>query len=572
MTDQRYSRGLVLGALLIGVVTLGAKPSSAQECASLPSHADLTTALKQSVAASGGPTNGGFDLHMWATIVSRDAIVCAVTHSGDDRGDQFPGSRVISVQKANTANAFSLPGLALSTANLFSAVQPGGSLFGLQFSNPVDPAVAYAGAAGNFGKKNDPMVNKRVGGVNVFGGGLALYDASSLVGAIGVSGDSSCADHNIAWRVRDALGLDNVPGGLQPDNGDDGIIYDIDVDGMSAGGFGHPTCGGSEDTVAAQIGAGTTPLIATAHPALSDDEENAERREQMRELVVAIAEEARSVRPDFVVVTQNGLDLMVRDGDPEGPLWSDYTSVLNGVSQEGVSFGFDDYCDQTPGRFHREVLEYLDRARDSGLAALLTDYCDSEPAVGRATELAQEHGFISYVSRDEDFSLSSVPKTPAMRSKRGDVTELTEARNYLYLLDPSNFEDPEGLLGAIQETDFDVIVMDAFFQDQPLTAEEVGSVRAKSDGGQRIVLAYLNVGSVENWRYYWQDGWETGDPDWIGETYSEQFSDEFWARYWRPEWHEILYDSESSYLSTILDQGFDGVFLDNIDAYEVFEE
>ncbi len=259
MTDQRYFCGLVLGALLIGVVALGAKPSSAQECASLPSPADLTTALKQSVAASGGPTNGGLDLHMWASIVSRDAIVCAVTHSGDDRGDQFPGSRVISAQKANTANAFSLPGLALSTANLFSAVQPGGSLFGLQFSNPVDPAVAYAGPAGNFGKKNDPMVNMRVGGVNVFGGGLALYDASGLVGAVGVSGDTSCADHNIAWRVRDALGLDNVPGGLQPDNGDDGIIYDIDADGMSAGGFGHPTCGGSEDTVAAQIGAGTTP-------------------------------------------------------------------------------------------------------------------------------------------------------------------------------------------------------------------------------------------------------------------------------------------------------------------------
>ena len=204
-------------------------------------------------------------------------------------------------------------------------------------------------------------------------------------------------------------------------------------------------------------------LIATAHPALSGDEENAERREQMRELVVAIAEEARSVRPDFVVVTQNGLDLMVRDGDPEGPFWSDYTSVLNGVSQEGVSFGFDDYCDQTPRGFHREMLEYLDRARDSGLAALLTDYCDSEPAVERATELAQEHGFISYVSQDKDFSLSSVPKTPAVRSKRGDVTELTEARNYLYLLDPSNFEDPDELIGTIQETDFDVIVMDAFF-------------------------------------------------------------------------------------------------------------
>ncbi len=79
---------------------------------------------------------------MWATLVDRDGVVKVVAFSGDHRGDQWPGSRVISAQKANTANEFSLPKLALSTANLYSAVQPGGSLFGLQESNPVDPAVA----------------------------------------------------------------------------------------------------------------------------------------------------------------------------------------------------------------------------------------------------------------------------------------------------------------------------------------------------------------------------------------------------------------------------------------------
>ena len=110
-------------------------------CKGLPSHADLVKALKASVA----PTvkNGGFDLQMWASIVDRDGFVCAVAFSGADRDDQWPGSRVISAQKAHTANAFSLDGLALSTANLYTAVQPGGSLFGLQESNPVDPAAAY---------------------------------------------------------------------------------------------------------------------------------------------------------------------------------------------------------------------------------------------------------------------------------------------------------------------------------------------------------------------------------------------------------------------------------------------
>ena len=68
-------------------------------------------------------------------------MVCAVAFTGTDRGQKWPGSRVISAQKANTANAFSLPGLAFSTADLYSAVQPGGSLFGLQASNPVNTDV-----------------------------------------------------------------------------------------------------------------------------------------------------------------------------------------------------------------------------------------------------------------------------------------------------------------------------------------------------------------------------------------------------------------------------------------------
>src|SRR6185295_2272425 len=161
----------------------------------LPSHAQLQEKLKAVVTGGG---NSGFALNMWATIVNRDGEVVAVAFSGNDRGDQWPGSRVISAQKANTANAFSLPGLALSTANIYSAGQPGGTLFGLQHSNPVDTEAAYKGPSENYGKANDPLVGKKVGGVNVFGGGLALYATDgTLLGGIGLSGDTSNADHII---------------------------------------------------------------------------------------------------------------------------------------------------------------------------------------------------------------------------------------------------------------------------------------------------------------------------------------------------------------------------------------
>ena len=204
---------------------------------SLPTHSEIKKALKSVV----GEKTGGFGLNMWATVVDRDGVVKTVVFSGVDRGEQWPGSRVISAQKANTANAFSLPGLALSTANLFSAVQPGGSLYGLQHSNPVNTEVAYRGPSENIGTINDPMVGYKIGGVNVFGGGLPLYDSNGkLMGAIGVSGDSSCADHNIAWKMRHKLNLDYVPKGVSPTK-DDNIIYDI-TGGVSAGGWGHPEC------------------------------------------------------------------------------------------------------------------------------------------------------------------------------------------------------------------------------------------------------------------------------------------------------------------------------------------
>lgn len=201
----------------------------------MPTHEALRTALKDVVSEK----SGGFELDMWATIVNRDGVVRLVAFSGEDRGDQWPGSRVISAQKANTANAFSLPKLALSTANLFTATQPGNSLYGLQHSNPVDTGVAYGGDSNAIGTANDPMVGKKIGGVNVFGGGLALYDADgTLVGGLGLSGDSSTADHNKAWKLRHALELDYVPGGVSA-TGDDNIVNDI-VDGTSAGGWGHP--------------------------------------------------------------------------------------------------------------------------------------------------------------------------------------------------------------------------------------------------------------------------------------------------------------------------------------------
>ena len=253
-TQKSYCRQPLTAVAIAAVALASIQPVTAAHiptavmrvadgCGSLPSHDALKAARTQARKAD----NGGFNLDMWGTLVDRDGTVCAIAFTGSSRSDQWPGSRLISAQKAYTANAFSLPKLALATANIYTAVQPGGSLYGLQHSNPVDTTAAYLGPAWQWGQSNDPLVGKRMGGVNVFGGGLPLYDdKGALLGAIGVSGDSSCADHAIAWRTRNNLKLDYVPGGVGP-GGVDQIAY--------SGGWSHPHCKdpAAEDKVVADL-------------------------------------------------------------------------------------------------------------------------------------------------------------------------------------------------------------------------------------------------------------------------------------------------------------------------------
>ena len=266
---NRYA--CVMGGVLALVLAAGSARAD-DRCADLGlgNKGAIQNALKAALTAATSSANGGLGNEMWGTLVDRDGVVCAVAFTGTNRNSQWPGSRVISAQKANTATSFNLPGGqggtvdALSTANIWTQVQPGGSLYGLQHSNPVDTDTAYRGNPTAYGTADDPMIGNRIGGINVFGGGLGLYNAQGdKVGGVGVSGDTSCADHNIAWRTRKALNLDKLTSGnvagLSAAPRQDNIIYDVPDTNQhpaidtSTSGFGHPLCGFGEDAIAPNL-------------------------------------------------------------------------------------------------------------------------------------------------------------------------------------------------------------------------------------------------------------------------------------------------------------------------------
>lgn len=236
--------GLMVGALF----ALTAAQSAMAACSDV-SRAALQQAADDAYSAG---DQGGFHLPMWVTMVDETGKVCHVVTTGATGAaagnTEWLGSRIISAQKANTANAFSLDGVSISTGALYGPTQSGGgSLYGLQHSNPIDASRAYGGSPNTYGTNSDYLKNKRIGGVNVFGGGLALYKSAgegyTKVGAIGVSGDTSCADHSFAWQVKQFLTSTSNANEWGPG----GFEYLIPWAGTFSLGE-HPVCGGPNGT------------------------------------------------------------------------------------------------------------------------------------------------------------------------------------------------------------------------------------------------------------------------------------------------------------------------------------
>lgn len=208
--------------------TATAEKSPAPGYENLPSESQLRQLLVQAQNVN-KPIGGLFQgTRMWGAVVNRNGQVCAYNTSTNDETQVWPGSQAIAKSKAYTANAFSLDDLALSTARLYTFTQPGHSLWSLGQSNLFNSQF-LAPPSGQGGGQNDI-----VGGLIFFGGGVPLYRNGKIVGALGVSGDTSCADHEIAKRVRDLANLNPAGGALADD-----IVYS-GPDQPSV--FAHPVC------------------------------------------------------------------------------------------------------------------------------------------------------------------------------------------------------------------------------------------------------------------------------------------------------------------------------------------
>lgn len=293
-------------------------------------------------------------------------------------------------------------------------------------------------------------------------------------------------------------------------------------------------------------------------------DKNIDFRQEMRNFVVAISKNAKSQNPAFQIIPQNGVEIICSDDTPDGQLATEYISAIDGQGQEDLFFGYSRDDKPTPTKTTDDLKSYLTRLAEKGKLILTTDYCSSAENITLSQGQNQSAGFVSFQATSRNLDI--IPETPIQNENSDVITNLWQVKNFLYLINPENFSSKQEFIGAVCNTNYDLIIMDLYLDDKEFTADEIEQLRNKANGGRRMVIAYMSIGEAEDYRYYWDKSWKRGNPSWLDKE-NPNWKGNYKVKYWNTEWQTIIFD----YLSLIINAGFDGVYLDIIDAFEYYE-
>jgi cysteinyl-tRNA synthetase len=298
-------------------------------------------------------------------------------------------------------------------------------------------------------------------------------------------------------------------------------------------------------------------------------------RQEMRDFVRRISTEAKTENAGFIIIPQNG-EALIFSGDGETlTVDNDYAAAIDGQGREDLFYGYDGDGIPTSEADRAEMMPALNAEFSKGIMILVTDYCAdlAGSAAQSQADLSRTAvdtlGWLVYTADHRDLDNITALYTPP--EPDADDGSLAGAENFLYLINPV-FDTKEDYLAALDATDYDIFIIDLFFDDgsgepSALTEADVDRLRSRPTGGDRLVICYMSIGEAEDYRYYWNTAWDSSPPVWL-EHEDPNWAGNYYVRYWDPAWQTVICDD---YLVKILEAGFDGVYLDLIDAYEVFE-
>ncbi|MDR8394470.1 endo alpha-1,4 polygalactosaminidase [Aliifodinibius sp. S!AR15-10] len=315
-------------------------------------------------------------------------------------------------------------------------------------------------------------------------------------------------------------------------------------------------------------------LAATCEKTVTEEENPLIYRQRMISFVNSISNYAQEQDSDFIVIPQNGIQLLTRSQQSNNKLFPNhnYLDAIDGIGRESVFYGYNADNEATPPDPRAYINRYLQLAQTFGKKVMVTDYASDVPKMKDSYAINDSLGYISFAANHRELDvIPPYPEQPHEVNNR-DIHRLDQAENYLYLLNTQNFETKSEFVDKLASTNYDLFIIDLFFHaDQPLTPSDLQKLKTKANGGERLLIAYMSIGEAEDYRYYWKRIWERYPPLWLGEE-NPNWEGNYLVQYWQPEWQNIILGNEDAYLDRILAAGFDGVYLDLVDAYRNFEQ
>ena len=277
----------------------------------------------------------------------------------------------------------------------------------------------------------------------------------------------------------------------------------------------------------------------------------------MQEFVVGISHYARNLKPSFIIIPQNGEALAFNNADPDEGLNDGFLSSIDGIGVEEIFYNGDLATDD----YRLSMLRQIKATKK----IMVSEFVSNSSNVQDGYDRNYGEGFIAFVRDINNYDYQYIPSVIQNESTL-NVTNLSLAKNYLYLISNQMFSSKQEMISAIAETNFDAVIIDLFFEDSEFTKDDLNQIRKKKNGGQRLLLSYVSIGSAEKYRYYYKKGWGHHHPLWLKKKY-DGYPDEFWVKFWKDDWQSIIYGNDESYIKKIVDAGFDGAYLDNVEAY-----
>ncbi|MGP1428449.1 MAG: endo alpha-1,4 polygalactosaminidase [Treponema sp.] len=291
-------------------------------------------------------------------------------------------------------------------------------------------------------------------------------------------------------------------------------------------------------------------------------------RAQMRTFVREISAYSKSKKPDFIIIPQNGLEVALsKDGKS---VEEEYVDSIDGAGQESIFFGYPKDNARTPKAMSEYLCYVCDILKEHGKPILSIDYCSGKRLTDISYAQNMQKGYVSFAADKRLLTnIPQYPKTPH-NSNIENIKNLSDAKNFLYLINGNGFSSKDEFINSLKNTNYDLIITDRFQNDSPFTASETAKLKIKNSGASRLLICYMSIGEAEDYRYYWKKEWKQRKPSWL-EKENPEWKGNYKVKYWDTEWKSIIFGSDDAYLDRILAAGFDGVYLDIIDAFEYFE-